>query len=119
LRNVLGSLIPRWSCCWIILVGSRDYERSRDPTCALFEPVLCNLFVSEATFGLLVFSFSDASDEITKPLKSVELVPERTYLVGAYALGKAQRIICMLRELDTAVRNGRLCNSPSVINVRA
>ena len=77
---------------------SGDYKRRRDPTCPPFEPVPCNLFVSEATFGLPVFRFPDAADEVAKLLKSVALFPERTHLVGAYALGKAQRIIRLLRE---------------------
>jgi putative mRNA 3-end processing factor len=45
-----------------------------------------------------VFNFPDASDEIARLLKSVAQFPERTHLVGAYALGKAQRIIRLLRE---------------------
>jgi putative mRNA 3-end processing factor len=64
----------------------------------VFEPVPCDVFVSEATFGLPLFRFPDAADEVAKLLRSVALFPERTHLVGAYALGKAQRIICLLRE---------------------
>jgi putative mRNA 3-end processing factor len=96
--HVLGSAqtVIRWKGITAVISG--DYKRRRDPTCPLFEPVSCNLFVSEATFGLPVFRFPDASDEITKLLKSVALFPERTHLIGAYALGKAQRIICLLRE---------------------
>jgi putative mRNA 3-end processing factor len=58
--------------------------------------------VTEATFGLPIFRFPSASDETAKLLKSVALFPERTHLVGAYALGKAQRIICLLREAGYA-----------------
>lgn len=96
--HVLGSAqaVLRWKGMTAVISG--DYKRRRDPTCPLFEPVPCNLFVSEATFGLPVFRFPDASDEVAKLLKSVSLFPERTHLVGAYALGKAQRIICLLRE---------------------
>jgi putative mRNA 3-end processing factor len=96
--HVLGSAqaMLRWKGITAVISG--DYKRRRDPTCVLFEPVPCNLFVSEATFGLPVFRFPDASDEVAKLLKSVALFPERTHLVGAYALGKAQRIICLLRE---------------------
>jgi putative mRNA 3-end processing factor len=79
-------------------VISGDYKRRRDPTCLPFEPVPCNLFVSEATFGLPVFRFPNAADEVAKLLKSVMLFPDRTHLVGAYALGKAQRNIVLLRE---------------------
>jgi putative mRNA 3-end processing factor len=96
--HVLGSAqtVLRWK--GITAVVSGDYKRRRDPTCPPFEPVACNLFVSEATFGLPVFRFPPADDEVAKLLKSVALFPERTHLVGAYALGKAQRIIRLLRE---------------------
>jgi putative mRNA 3-end processing factor len=96
--HVLGSAqaVLRWKGITAVISG--DYKRRRDPTCAMFEPVPCNLFVSEATFGLPVFRFPPSEDEIAKLLKSVALFPERTHLVGAYALGKAQRIIRLLRE---------------------
>jgi putative mRNA 3-end processing factor len=82
----------------ITIVASGDYKRRRDPTCPAFEPVPCDVFVSEATFGLPVFSFPDDATEIAKLLKSAEQFPERAHLVGAYALGKAQRLICLMRE---------------------
>ncbi|MBW8707855.1 MAG: ligase-associated DNA damage response exonuclease [Alphaproteobacteria bacterium] len=96
--HVLGSAqaVLRWKGVTAVISG--DYKRRRDPTCPPFEPVPCNLFVSEATFGLPVFRFPDAADEVAKLLKSVTLFPDRTHLVGAYALGKAQRIIRLLRE---------------------
>jgi Cft2 family RNA processing exonuclease len=49
----------------------------------------CDVFVSEATFGLPVFRFSPARDEVAKLLRSVALFSDRSHLVGAYALGKA------------------------------
>jgi putative mRNA 3-end processing factor len=96
--HVLGSAqaVLRWKGMTVVVSG--DYKRRRDPTCPPFEPVPCNLFVSEATFGLPVFRFPPSEDEITKLLKSVALFPDRTHLVGAYALGKAQRIVRLLRE---------------------
>ena len=96
--HVLGSaqVVLNWKGITAVISG--DYKRRSDPTCPAFEPVLCNLFVSEATFGLPVFHFPDASDEVAKLLHSVALFPERTHLVGAYALGKAQRLIALLRQ---------------------
>lgn len=80
------------------MVVSGDYKRRRDPTCAPFEPVACDVFISEATFALPVFRHPDTEGEIAKLLRSVAANPTRTHLVGAYALGKAQRIIALLRE---------------------
>ena len=79
-------------------VVSGDYKLRRDPTCPPFEPVACDVFVSEATFGLPVFRHPDDRGEIGKLLASIALFPERTHVVGAYALGKAQRVIRLLRE---------------------
>ena len=75
-----------------------DYKRRPDPTCAPFEVVPCDIFISEATFALPVFKHPPTPDEVGKLLASLERFPERAHLVGAYALGKAQRIIRHLRE---------------------
>ena len=80
------------------IVVSGDYKRARDPTCAPFEVVPCDIFITEATFGLPVFRHPDAKSEIQKLLASLRLFPERAHLVGVYALGKAQRVIALLRE---------------------
>lgn len=81
------------------IVVSGDYKRRPDPTCARFEPVPCDVFVTEATFGLPVFRHPDTRDEIDKLLASLHANPERCVLVGAYALGKAQRVIRELRDM--------------------
>ena len=96
--HILGSaqVVVRWKGLTIVVSG--DYKRRRDPTCPPFEPVPCDVFVTEATFGLPVFRHPDDAGEIAKLLRSVEQFPERTHLVGAYALGKCQRLIRLLRE---------------------
>jgi putative mRNA 3-end processing factor len=80
------------------VVVSGDYKRRRDPTCALFEPQPCDVFVTEATFGLPVFRHPPDRHEIDRLLHSLRLFPERCHLVGVYALGKCQRVIALLRE---------------------
>jgi putative mRNA 3-end processing factor len=80
------------------VVVSGDYKRRRDPTCALFEPQQCDVFVTEATFGLPVFRHPPDRHEIDRLLHSLVLFPERCQLVGVYALGKCQRLIALLRE---------------------
>jgi putative mRNA 3-end processing factor len=96
--HVLGSaqVLLEWKGLRICVSG--DYKRRRDPTCAAFEVVPAHVFVSEATFGLPVFRHPDDRDEIAKLLGSLKTSPDRAHLVGAYALGKAQRVICLLRE---------------------
>jgi putative mRNA 3-end processing factor len=96
--HILGSAQCAISWKGMTIVVSGDYKRRRDPSCHSFEPVACDVFVSEATFGLPVFHFPPDAGEIAKLLKSLGQFPERCHLVGAYALGKAQRIIALLRE---------------------
>lgn len=80
------------------IVVSGDYKRRADPTCAAYVPVPCDVFITEATFGLPVFHHPDPMEEIGKVLGSLRQFPERTHLIGAYALGKAQRVIRLLRD---------------------
>ena len=69
--HVLGSAqaVVRWKGMTIVVSG--DYKRRRDPTCPPFEPVACDVFVSEATFALPVFRHPPDTDEIAKLMKSV------------------------------------------------
>jgi len=80
------------------IVASGDYKRAADPTCAPFEPIFCDVFITEATFALPVFRHPEASHEIATLLKSLLQFPERAHLVGAYSLGKAQRVIKLIRN---------------------
>jgi len=80
------------------VVVSGDYKRRPDPTCAPFEPVPCDIFITEATFGLPVFRHPDTPSEIDRLLARLHANPDRCVLVGAYALGKAQRVIMELRR---------------------
>jgi putative mRNA 3-end processing factor len=96
--HVLGSAQIAVTCGATRIVASGDYKDAPDPTCTPFETVACDVFITEATFGLPVFRHGSAAGEIDKLLASVALFPERAHLVGAYSLGKAQRIIAMLRE---------------------
>jgi putative mRNA 3-end processing factor len=96
--HILGSAqaVVRWK--GLTMVVSGDYKRRRDPTCTPFEPVPCDVFISEATFGLPVFCFPDPAEVVAALLHSVAQFPERAHVVGVYALGKAQRLIRLLRE---------------------
>jgi putative mRNA 3-end processing factor len=95
--HVLGSAQIAVEAGGLRMVASGDYKDVADPTCLPFEPIACDVFVTEATFGLPVFRHGDAGAEIAKLLRSVALFPERAHLVGAYSLGKAQRVIALLR----------------------
>lgn len=81
------------------VVYSGDYKRRADPTTETFEPVPCDVFITEATFGLPVFRQPPTATEMAKLMASLERFPERCHVIGAYALGKAQRLIGELRAV--------------------
>ena len=79
----------------VVITG--DYKRRADPTCPPFEVTKCDIFITEATFGLPLFTHPPIAEEIAKPLTALQDHPDRCVLIGAYALGKAQRVIAELR----------------------
>ena len=95
--HVLGSaqILMEYAGERVVVTG--DYKRRPDPTCAPFEVVPCDVFITEATFGLPVFRHPPAAEEIGAVIRALEAQPDRCVLIGAYALGKAQRVIAELR----------------------
>ena len=96
--HILGSAQAVIEYQGMRVVAAGDYKRRADPTCAPFEVVPCDIFITEATFGLPVYTHPDAAEETKKLLDSTRLFPDRAHLVGAYGLGKCQRIIALLRR---------------------
>ena len=96
--HVLGSAQIAVEADGLRIVASGDYKNVPDPTCAPFELVRCHVFITEATFALPVFRHGDPDGEIAKLLGSIKVFPDRAHLVGAYSLGKAQRLIALIRK---------------------
>jgi putative mRNA 3-end processing factor len=96
--HVLGSAQIAVEANGLRIVASGDYKNVPDPTCTPFELVPCDVFITEATFALPVFRHGNPNEQIAKLLHSVGVFPERAHLVGAYSLGKAQRVIALLRK---------------------
>lgn len=96
--HILGSaqIVLDWAGGRAVISG--DYKRAADPTCAPFELVPCDVFVTEATFALPVFRHEPAAGEALKLLRSMAAEPDRTHLIGAYGLGKCQRMIRVIRD---------------------
>jgi putative mRNA 3-end processing factor len=80
------------------VVVTGDYKRRPDPTCPPFAVTACDIFITEATFGLPVFRHPPVEEEIARLLAARAANEERCVLVGAYALGKAQRLIAEVRR---------------------
>ncbi len=97
--HVLGSAQILLEYAGERVIVSGDYKRRPDPTCVPFEPTSCDIFITEATFGLPVFRHPEVTDELDKALQALRAESERCVLIGAYALGKAQRLIAELRAM--------------------
>lgn len=107
--HVLGSAQVRVEHRGETWVVTGDYKLAADPTCATFEPVPCNVFVTESTFGLPVYRWPDPStvaSQINAWWRS-NRDAGRTSIILAYALGKAQRIAAMVDpEIGPIVAHG-------------
>jgi putative mRNA 3-end processing factor len=96
--HILGAAQVRLEKKGYVGVVSGDYKTVRDPTCRPLEPQRCHHFISESTFGLPIFRWPAAAD-IFGEIHSWWLANQaqnRTSVLFAYALGKAQRIIASL-----------------------
>ena len=82
-----------------IIIVSGDYKRRKDLTCDFFEVSKCHTFITEATFGLPIFSHPNDINETSKLIKSISDNTDYCHLIGVYALGKCQRFITLLRRL--------------------
>jgi putative mRNA 3-end processing factor len=97
--HVLGSAQVRIEARGQVWVVSGDYKRAKDSSCEPFEVVPCDVFISEATFGLPVYAWpqtSEVAQEIHDWWTGYEEGPS---LLFAYAFGKTQRILAELCSL--------------------
>jgi putative mRNA 3-end processing factor len=100
--HVLGSAQIRLEHGGRVWVVSGDYKTGPDATCAPFEPVCCDVFVTESTFGLPVFRWAPQRDvfDAVNAWWRANADAGRASVVYAYSFGKAQRV---LSGLDPAV----------------
>jgi putative mRNA 3-end processing factor len=93
--HILGSAQIRIEHKGKVLVVSGDYKVEPDSTCAHFEPVKCNEFLTESTFGLPIYKW-ESQDIIFSAINEwwrCNREKNKTSIIYCYALGKAQRII--------------------------
>lgn len=96
--HVLGSAQVRIEHCGEVWVASGDYKLAADPTCTPFEPVRCDTFITESTFGLPLYRWP-ASEDIARELADwwrENAEAGRPSVLYCYAFGKAQRLLAML-----------------------
>ena len=93
--HILGSAQVKIEKDGYSVVVSGDYKRQADATCQPFEPVQCNLFVTESTFGLPIYRWPDSQivfDGINAWWQANQQAGKTSVLL-AYSLGKAQRLM--------------------------
>jgi len=97
--HVLGSAQVRIEAEGRVWVVSGDYKRQADPTCRPFEVVRCDTFITEATFGLPIYRWPDASEVAREIVQWRDHCAARgeAAIVYCYALGKAQRLLAELK----------------------
>ena len=93
--HVLGSAQVRLEHAGRVWVASGDYKLDPDPTCAPFEPVRCDVFITESTFGLPIYRWPSGEDLFTDMSAwwRANADAGRASVVYAYAFGKAQRVL--------------------------
>jgi len=98
--HLLGSAQVRIEHQGEVWVVSGDYKTAADPTCAPLEPLRCDVFISESTFGLPIYRWPQ-TDSVIDEIRQWWRANREEGLVSilfAYALGKAQRIIASLGD---------------------
>ena len=106
--HILGSAQVRVEYKGEVWVVSGDYKLTPDPTCAAFEPVKCNNFITEATFGLPIYRWTEPKAVFSEIdqwwMENREF--GKASVIFAYSLGKAQRV---LNGIDR-YQSDRQCN---------
>jgi len=98
--HVLGSAQVRIESRGEVWVASGDYKVEPDPTCAPFEAVRCDTFITESTFGLPIYRWQSGGEIMAEIdawwRANAEL--GRTSILFCYAFGKAQRILASVDQ---------------------
>ena len=98
--HVLGSAQVRIEHKDEVWVISGDYKRCADPTCEPFEVVPCDVFITEATFGLPIYHWDTGQETCRRIYDWWQSDPERPSILFCYSFGKAQRVLSELTQLS-------------------
>jgi putative mRNA 3-end processing factor len=100
--HVLGSAQVRVEHEGRVWVASGDYKVAADATCEAFEPVRCDTFITESTFGLPIYRWQDDREVFAQINQwwAENRDAHRPSMLACYSFGKAQRI---LSGLDASI----------------
>jgi putative mRNA 3-end processing factor len=92
--HVLGSAQVRMEHRGEVWVASGDYKVEPDGTCAPFEPMRCNAFITESTFGLPIYRWQPQRNFCRhQSMVAPQCRQGRCSVLYCYSFGKAQRIL--------------------------
>jgi putative mRNA 3-end processing factor len=104
--HVLGSAQIRVEGEEGIWVAAGDYKRAADPTCAPFEPIRCDTFITESTFGLPIYRWDPTASVMADLVGwwQSNATEGKSSVLFCYTIGKAQRVLAELaRHTDRPV----------------
>lgn len=93
--HIIGSSQVRLEYQGEVCVFSGDYKTENDGLSGAFEPVKCDVFITESTFGLPIYNWKP-QEEIFRNIQNWILKNKnegKTSVLMAYSLGKAQRLL--------------------------
>src|SRR6056297_2366016 len=102
---------------WVV---SGDYKTAPDGLSEPFEPVRCHTFVTECTFGLPVFTWPEQAT-VAREINAwwaKNAAEGRTSLLGAYSLGKAQRLLSLLEPQGPILTHGAVEATNAVLRAQ-
>ena len=119
--HVPGSAQIRVAVGGEVWVVSGDYKTVADGLSEPFEPVTCHAFITECTFGLPIFKWTP-QDVLTGQINdwwATNAAAGRTSILGAYALGKAQRLLATVNpEIGPILTHGAIENTNEVLRAQ-
>lgn len=119
--HIIGSAQIRVEYKDEVWVASGDYKTENDGISEAFESVKCHTFITESTFGLPIYNWQP-QDIIAKELNAwwaKNNAEGKTSILGAYALGKAQRILRLLNpSIGKIYTHGTVENINKVIRAQ-
>lgn len=103
--HIIGSSQIRLEYKGEVWVVSGDYKTEDDGLSEPFEPIRCNTFITESTFGLPIYKWKPQEEIYTEMQQwvSENMKEDRTSVIIGYSLGKAQRILNAIKDLTDRI----------------
>ncbi|RFM28636.1 ligase-associated DNA damage response exonuclease [Deminuibacter soli] len=103
--HIIGSSQVRVEYQGEVWVVSGDYKTENDGISGAFEPVPCNTFITESTFGLPIYTWQPQPvifEQVREWVQRNGKARQNSVFI-AYSLGKAQRLLKALEPLQQPV----------------